>query len=122
MKESSKWTLHIAAGVVIFVLLGLHMLIMHMQTLLGWFGLGTEDVISFQAVVERGKQASFMVIYIVLLGAALYHGLYGLRNILLEIVPGRGAEKGFGALLTIVGLGLFVLGAYAAIAAFNMNV
>ena len=122
MKESSKWTLHIAAGVVILVLLGLHMLIMHMQTLLVWLGLGTESVLSFEAVAQRGKQVFFMVTYIVLLGAALYHGLYGLRNILLELVPGRGAQKGFGVLLTLVGLGFFALGTYVAVAAFNMAV
>ena len=122
MKESGKWTLHIAAGVVILVLLGLHMLIMHMQTLLGWLGLGTEQVTSFEAVAHRGKQAFFMITYIVLLGAALYHGLYGLRNILLELIPGRGAQKGFGVLLTLVGLCFFALGTYAAIAAFNLEV
>lgn len=122
MKESSKWTLHIMAGVIILVLLGLHMLIMHMQTLLGWLGLGTENVTSFEAVAQRGKQIFFMIIYVVLLGAALYHGLYGLRNILLELVPGRGAQKGFGVLLTLAGLGFFALGTYAAIAAFNLDI
>jgi len=121
MKESSKWTLHIIAAVVIFFLLGLHMIIMHMQTLLGWFGLGTENVVSFEAVVQRGQRISFTVIYVLLLGAALYHGLYGLRNILLELVPGRGAQRGFSAALTVIGLGLFALGAYAAIAAFSMS-
>lgn len=122
MKESGKWTLHIAAGAVILVLLGLHMLIMHMQTLLGWLGLGTENVTSFEAVAQRGRQIFFMVTYIILLGAALYHGLYGLRNILLEMIPGPGAQKGFGVLLTLIGLGFFALGTYAAIAAFNMEV
>ena len=36
----------------------------------------------------------FMVSYIVLLGAALFHGLYGLRNILFELGPGAGREEG----------------------------
>jgi succinate dehydrogenase / fumarate reductase membrane anchor subunit len=122
MKESSKWTLHVGAGVLILVLLGLHMLTMHMQTALEWVGLGTERVTSFESVAERGKQVSYMVIYILLLGAALYHGLYGLRNIALEVLPGRGAEKAVGGLLTVVGLAFFVLGTYAAITAFTMEV
>ncbi len=122
MRESSKWTLHIIAGVAILVLLGLHMLIMHMQTLMGWLGLGTEDVTSFQAVAQRGKEAFFMVTYIVLLGAALYHGFYGLRNILLELVSGRVAQRAVGGLLTLVGVAFFALGTYAAIAAFNMKI
>lgn len=122
MRESSKWTLHIIAGVAILVLLGLHMLIMHMQTLMGWLGLGTENVTSFQAVAQRGQEAFFMVTYIILLGAALYHGLYGLRNILLELVSGRVAQRAVGGLLTLVGVAFFALGTYAAIAAFNMKI
>lgn len=122
MRESSKWTLHIIAGVAILVLLGLHMLIMHMQTLMGWLGLGTENVTSFQAVAQRGQEAFFMVTYIILLGAALYHGLYGLRNILLELVSGRVAQRAVGGLLTLVGVTFFALGTYAAIAAFNMKI
>ena len=34
-----------------------------------------------------------MVTYIVLLGAALFHGLYGLRNILFEAEPRARAEE-----------------------------
>lgn len=122
MNESSKWTLHIAAGVLILILLGMHMITMHMQTALEWVGLGTEQVTSFESVAERGKQVAYMVIYIALLGAALYHGLYGLRNIALELLPGRGVQKAVGGVLTVVGLALFALGTYAAIAAFRMEV
>ena len=35
----------------------------------------------------------FTVSYIVLLGAALFHGLYGLRNILFELGPGAGGSR-----------------------------
>jgi succinate dehydrogenase hydrophobic anchor subunit len=122
MKESSKWTLHIAAGVVILILLGLHMLTMHMQTLLNWMGLGTEHVTSAAAVFERAREVFYMFTYIILLGAALYHGLYGLRNIILELIPGKGAERTIGGLLTVIGLAFFALGTYAAIAAFTMEV
>jgi len=122
MKESTKWTLHIGAGVLILVLLGLHMLTMHMQTVLELFGLGTENVTGFEAVAQRSKMVSYMVIYILLLGAALYHGLYGLRNIALEVFPGQGARKAIGGLFTVVGLAFFALGTYAAIAAFTMEV
>jgi succinate dehydrogenase hydrophobic anchor subunit len=122
MRESSKWTLHIVAGVAILVLLGLHMLIMHMQSLLAWLGLATANVTSFEAVAHRGKEAFFMVTYILLLGAALYHGLYGLRNIMLEIVSGRTAARAVGGLLTLIGLAFFALGTYAAIAAYNLKI
>ena len=34
-----------------------------------------------------------MITYILLLGAALYHGLYGLRTILFELTLSRALEK-----------------------------
>jgi succinate dehydrogenase hydrophobic anchor subunit len=54
------------------------------------------------------------VSYIVLLGAALFHGLYGLRNILFELGPGPGIKRALTALLLLMGVGLFGYGAWAA--------
>jgi succinate dehydrogenase hydrophobic anchor subunit len=57
------------------------------------------------------------VSYIVLLGAALFHGLYGLRNILFELGPARSVKGALNFVLTAGGVGLFVFGAWAAWAA-----
>ena len=55
-----------------------------------------------------------------LLGAALFHGLYGFRNILCELGPPAGLKKTISALLLVGGIGLFGLGTWAAIASFQL--
>jgi succinate dehydrogenase hydrophobic anchor subunit len=54
---------------------------------------------------------------VVLLGAALFHGLYGLRNILVELNPAAWLKKTISVVLLLLGLGLFVYGSWAAVAA-----
>jgi succinate dehydrogenase / fumarate reductase membrane anchor subunit len=63
------------------------------------------------------KSMFFAVTYVVMLGAALYHGLYGLRNILLELNPGAGLRKSINVALSVLGLALFAFGAWVAVAA-----
>jgi succinate dehydrogenase / fumarate reductase membrane anchor subunit len=114
MRDQRLWTWHVLAGLVILVLLGLHMAIMHLDTLLGWFNPAEVKPVSWESVVERARLGFFTVTYIVLLGAALFHGLYGLRNILFELGPGRGVKSALNAVLTVGGVALFVFGAWAA--------
>ena len=90
MRDRTLWTWHIGAGVVILVFLGLHMAIMHLNATLGIFDVPGGEAVDWANVVARMKSLFFTVTYVVLLGAALYHGLYGLRNILLELNPGAG--------------------------------
>jgi len=58
-----------------------------------------------------------MISYVFLLGAGLFHGLYGLRNILLELNPSAAVRKMTGGVLVLAGVVLFVLGTWAAVAA-----
>ena len=44
-------------------------------------------------MAARATSVFFTVTYVLLLGAALYHGFYGLRNILLELNPGAGVRR-----------------------------
>jgi len=120
MRDQSLWTWHVAAGVVVLVLLGLHMAIMHLDVAIGIFNPAGGHPVDWANVVARGKSAAFTVNYIVLLGAALFHGLYGLRNILFELNPPLGLRKTLGWLLTLVGIGLFVVGSWAAWASFDL--
>jgi len=117
MRDRTAWTWHIAAGVVILVLLGLHMAIMHLDQTLGLFGVAGAEPVDWESVVARAGSAFFTVTYVLLLGAALYHGLYGLRNILLELNPGATLRRAVNVGLTALGLGLLVFGTWAALAA-----
>lgn len=120
MRDQRLWTWHVGSGVVILVFLGLHMAIMHVDAVLGLFNQPGTEAIEWSNVIDRARSALFLVSYVVLLGAALFHGLYGLRNILFELNPGAGLKKGLGVLLTVVGVGLFGLGAWAAWASFGL--
>ena len=114
MRDQQLWTWHIIAGIVILVFLGLHMAIMHLDTLLGLFTPPGVKPIDWASVALRAKQGFFMVSYIVLLAAALFHGLYGLRNIVFELGPAAGTKKALNVIFTVGGLALFVFGSWAA--------
>jgi len=107
MSERSLWTLSIASTGVIVVLLGVHMTLMHLM--------GGEPL-EWGSVVQRMRSVLFATTYVLLLGAALYHGLYGFRNILLELNPGATLRRATNAVLLAGGLGLFVFGTWAAVA------
>jgi succinate dehydrogenase / fumarate reductase membrane anchor subunit len=115
MRDRTLWTWHIAAGVVILVLLGLHMAIMHLDATLGIFGVRGATPVEWASVAERMRSAFFAVSYVALLGAALYHGLYGFRNILLELDPGARLRRAIDVGLSAVGLALFAFGSWVAL-------
>jgi succinate dehydrogenase / fumarate reductase membrane anchor subunit len=119
MKHSRLWTWHILAGLVILVLLGLHMVIMHLDDHLPFAALNPAggEGIHWDNVVARAKMGFFMVSYVVLLGAALFHGLYGLNTVIGETNLRAGLKRCATACLATLGVALFVVGTYAAIAA-----
>ena len=117
MRETKYWTWHMVAGVVILFLLGLHMLIMHMGGITHLFAPYGAEAISKENSLFRDGKLFFVVTYILLLGVALYHGLYGLRTILFELTLKPAVEKATTFLLLVVGVGMLGLGTWAAIAA-----
>ena len=120
MKDTPLWTWHITAGVVILVLLGMHMAVMHLDGVLHLSTTaptGEGSPIDWVNVAARAREVGFVVFYVVLLGAALFHGLYGLRNILFELRLSDGAKSFVSVAIMIVGFGLFLLGTWAAIVA-----
>ena len=117
MRKTKYWTWHMVAGVVILFLLGLHMLIMHTGEITHLFAPSADEAVSKANSLFRDGQFFFTVTYILLLAVALYHGLYGLRTILFELTLKPAVEKAVTLVLLAVGLGLFGLGTWAAIAA-----
>ena len=122
MRESKLWFWHIITAVIILVLLGIHMFIMHLGAIMGALGLGSGHPVSADVVFQRSQQGIFMVTYIILLGAALFHGLYGLRSMLYELSLSKAVEKAIGMVCALAGVGLFIYGSYAAIIVFTMEV
>jgi succinate dehydrogenase hydrophobic anchor subunit len=121
MRDQHLWTWHMGAAAVILILLGLHMTVMHLESVIRIFNPAEGQLpVDWANVVERSKSAFFMVTYIVLLGAALYHGLYGLRNIIEELNPARSLRTAVNTVLLIGGIGLFAVGTWAAWASFQL--
>ncbi len=116
MRDRSLWTWHLVAGLVILVFLGLHMVIMHLDATLHVGNPGPGAAVDWANVAARMKSMFFAVTYVVLLGAALFHGLYGFRNVLFELNPGGGLRRLVDAGFTLAGVALFVFGAWVALA------
>lgn len=113
MRETPYWTWHLIAAAVILVFLGLHMVVMHLDGLVGFMNAPGSEAIDWENIVNRAQKVFFPVTYIVLLGAALYHGLYGTRILLFELNPKPGLRKLINVALWTIGLALFALGAVA---------
>jgi succinate dehydrogenase hydrophobic anchor subunit len=117
MGGTRSWTWHMAAAVVLLFVLGMHMLIMHMAGTGHWFApYGTEPS-SMRNSLFRDENPFFIFAYILLLGVALYHGLYGFRTIVFELTLKPATEKAITIALAVIGLGLFGLGTWAALVA-----
>ena len=116
MRQTTGWTLHLITGLALLVLLGLHMTTMHLDSVIG---IGNEfsdkKPVDWQNVIARGKHISMMLFYVLFLGCALYHACFGSRTILLETDLGARHRQAVTAVIVILGFGLFIFGAAAAI-------
>lgn len=117
MRESRWWLLSMAAALAMVVLLFIHMGLMHLSGLLEAAGVEMGNVRAFAAVMERGKSVAQMIFYLIFLAAALSHGLYGTRSVLLEIVPSR-SQVVVSSVLMALGLVAFLYGAYVTVKTF----
>lgn len=115
MREGIFWLMFLAAGAVMIILLGLHMGLMHLGGFLGLFGVDLENVRSFATVLERGKSTFYPAFYIIFLALALYHGLYGLRTIILELNIPSALERSVTAFLVLLGGAAFAYGTYTTV-------
>ena len=116
MKKTRLQIVNMVAAAIIFLLLGLHMTIMH-TGVLHFLAPHGDDNDAIPNVLFRDGKLFFTITYILLLAAALYHSLYGLRTMLLERTSSPPAQRTITATLIVVGACLFILGTWAAIAA-----
>lgn len=116
MKESKLWSLHLLCGALIIVLISIHFGVMHLDEIFGF-----SEVLKYENVYLRGKEVFYLIVYTLLLGASLYHGLYGFRNIVCELGLGRSIEKVISLLIFVAGIIAFVYGEIAIVKAFTMK-
>jgi len=115
MRETIWWFLFMIAGLILFVVLGVHVVGIHMSAL---FGVSYEQTLSFAHVSARSSQLIFLIFYLVFLIAALYHGTYGIRSILLEFKWSIGKEKAITWVLALISIIFLAIGTWAAVASY----
>lgn len=117
MRESRLWAFHLICGAGLLVLLSLHMGLMHYAGILAHLGWAREPALAFSSVAERGRGAAGAAMYVLLLGFALYHGLYGLRGVLGEVWGTPRAVRTINVGVVIFGLVVLVYGVAVALQA-----
>jgi len=103
-------------GILIAVLLGIHMVIQHLDAVLRFFGATTTDPTSWGSMIARASQGIWAGLYIALLAFVLYHALYGLRGVILEVTTSVKLERIITWSFIIIGIIAFIWGAYVPVA------
>ena len=112
MRRTYLWIIHLATGVLIAAFLGVHMVIMHLDAILGFFGVGATEPTSWEPMIERAGQGIWVGLYVALLAFVLYHGLNGLRNVILELTPSAKTERIVTRVIIALGIVFFIGGTY----------
>ncbi|MEN3046162.1 MAG: hypothetical protein ABDH49_04175 [Candidatus Hydrothermales bacterium] len=110
------WVLHYLSGAFLFFLLLSHILIMHFYKILERLGF-YQNPLDWEKVVERASNVTLTFIYILFLMFALFHGFYGLKNILSETGFGKKYKKHIVIFLWFLGLILFFYGTFTTVKA-----
>ena len=116
MRTTRLQLLHMLTGVLIAVLLGIHMVILHLDDILIFFGVDATGPTSWGSMINRASQGIWVGLYIALLAAVLYHALNGLRGIILELTPSPGTERIVTRVIIAFGIIAFIGGAYVPVA------
>lgn len=114
--KAKYWVLHYLAGLILFVLLLGHIFMMHFYKLMEKIGF-RGDPLEWESVLERARNVTLSTLYILFLFFALFHGFYGLKNILIETDFGKRYEKIVVYIFWILGIFLFIFGTYTTIKA-----
>ena len=119
MRNTYLRLLQLVTGALIAVLLGIHIVIMHLNDILGFLGVDATEPTSWGAMIERASQGIWAGLYIALLAVVLYHALHGLRGIILEVTPSVKTGRIITWVLIVVGIITFIWGSYVPIALFS---
>ena len=112
MKHTYLWFLQIISGGLILLLGGTHLVLMHLDNILGFFGIEIGEPSSWDSMWSAFSRF-WLAFYIIFLVIVLYHGLNGLRGVILELAPSPRMERAITYLLGLFGVAAVALGIYA---------
>jgi succinate dehydrogenase hydrophobic anchor subunit len=103
MRESHLKLLQYITGIGIFFLVGLHLIISHLTS-----GEPTEA----SSVSQRAASSGWLAIYILILLFGIYHGMHGIRGLILELSLPNKAVKVLNWAIVFIGLAVFGYAVY----------
>ncbi len=104
MKETRLKILQYVSGIAIFIVAGFHILYSHFLK---------EDVTEWNSIADRAADNWWLAFYVLLLIFGLYHGLHGLRTIILEYFSiSNSTVKVLDYVFVIAGLAILGYGTY----------
>ncbi|MBE0480215.1 MAG: hypothetical protein IBX68_04470 [Dehalococcoidia bacterium] len=109
MREVHLKVLQYLTGAGLFFLVGLHFLVSH---------LGSGHPESWAEVSRRAASSGWLAVYVLILLFGLYHGLHGLRAVLMEFSLPRGAIRILNWTLVLGGAAVFGYALYIPVNAF----
>jgi succinate dehydrogenase hydrophobic anchor subunit len=107
------WLCQRLSGVLLILLVLMHGWFTHFDPVADVESGIQEEAVVFDVVKGRLAKAGFVILDFALLAAVLYHGLNGVRNILLEWKPAARRERPVTLSLWVLGLVTFAFGARA---------
>ena len=113
MRTTYLWVLQLVTGILIAVLLGIHMVMQHLDEVLDFFGVDIAESTSWASMMDRAGQGIWVGLYIALLAFGLYHGINGLRGIILESTASARTGRIVTWVLIAFGIIFFIGGTYA---------
>ena len=111
MRGTYLWLGQLVSGVLIAGLLGIHIVVQHLNA-----ALGTTDPTAWGPMIARASQGAWMGLYIALLAFGLYHGINGLRGIILESTASVRTGHIVTWVLIVFGIIVFIWGTYVPVA------
>lgn len=115
------WFVNAVCGVLVLILLGMHMSTVYLDDLFSAIFGRDLDPLGWDEVSSRGASGFITATYVVFLGTALFHGLYGLHTVLTEFWTGRRAARLALVGCWAAGILLFLVGTIATVSFYLLN-
>ncbi|MEE8443562.1 MAG: hypothetical protein V3S37_07415 [Dehalococcoidia bacterium] len=104
------WFFQRATGLLLIFLLAIHIWVSHFAGLEEVISGQQEELVLFNLVKERLRTTLIIVVDFSLLALVLYHGLNGIRSILLDLGLDGRKKRVANLVLAVVGVGAFLYG------------
>ncbi len=109
MRNTFLWFLQLVTGVLIAVFLGIHVVTQHLSSI---------DQTTWPLMIGRATEGIWVFLYVALLAVGLYHGINGLRGIILEVTTSARTARIITGILIAIGVIFFIGGTFVPVALF----